>query len=286
MNKKTSNSLALLLAISLLAACSPSLPQFIEKTATPLDESARPTTDNLYTSTALQPEGNTTTSLVGIDALIALVNQYVGSGDITGNAENGLLAKLGTIKTKMMRGQQTAAGNELGAFINQVQAQQGKKISDLAANALIALAQQVTLDLSAVIPVTGVTMTPSATATQPAPPSTPQVLTLPTPLGEKQEHQASWNAVAAEVAKSVGFTIYTYDLYQLSAKSAWADTLAYYDAQAAANGWGDIHSLTTVIPGGNYAVWTMTFADGTRNTFVLVQMDSDQDSFTLNISGR
>jgi hypothetical protein len=96
-----------------------------------------------------------------VDQLIAMVNDYVTKGEITGNAENGLLAKLDTIKQKVMDGQNTPAANEMGAFVNQVQAQQGKKISDAAATALIAKADEITAGLLAVVPVTGVTETPA-----------------------------------------------------------------------------------------------------------------------------
>jgi hypothetical protein len=170
-----------------------------------------------------------------IDDLIALVNQYVDSGDIQGNAENGLLAKLDSIKQKIMNGQSDAAANELGAFINQVQAQQGKKISDKAANALIVLVEQITAEILSGISVTLATATastakPTSSITQPSTKFTPVTVTTPTPMGDKVENQAQWDAIASNVAGLVGFSTFNYDL-MISAKTAWTDTLAYYDAK-------------------------------------------------------
>ena len=224
-----------------------------------------------------------------IDDLIALVNQYVDSGDIQGNAENGLLAKLDSIKQKIMNGQSDAAANELGAFINQVQAQQGKKISDKAANALIVLVQQTSAEILTGISVNLATATsssaqPTSSITQPSTPFTPVTVTTPTPMGDKVEHEAQWDAIASSVAGLVGFTTFTYDLYKLPANSAWQDTLAYYDAQAAAAGWGSFHNQTGEIPGGHFAVWKIVNG-GTTSYFVVVQVDSPQGSFTLNIFG-
>ena len=225
-----------------------------------------------------------------IDDLIALVNQYVDSGDIQGNTENSLLAKLDSIKQKIMNGQSDAAANELGAFINQVQAQQGKKISDKAANALIVLVQQTTAEILSGISVTFATATastakPTSSITQPSTPFTPVTVTTPTPMGDKVEHQAQWDAIASSVAELVGFSTFNYDLYKLPANTTWQDTLAYYDAQAATAGWGATHNQTGEIPSGNFAVWTIVNG-GTTSYFVVVQVDNPQGSFTLNIFGK
>jgi hypothetical protein len=240
----------------------------------------------LGTTTAITSSDSTG----NIDDLIALVNQYVASGEIKGNAEKGLLAKLDSIKQKIMNGQGNAAVNELGAFINQVQAQQGKKISDEAANALIALVQQTTAKILSGISVTSATATastaqPTTSTTQPSTSTTPGTLTAPTPMGEKVEHQAQWDSIANSVAELVGFTSLTYDLYKLPANTTWQDTLAYYDAQAAAAGWGATHNQTGEIPRGNYAVWKIDNG-GTTSYFVVVQVDNPQGSFTLNIFGK
>ena len=97
--------------------------------------------------TAQATNANTTVNLSAVNAaiaeLIALVNKYVASGDITGNAENGLLAKLDGIQDKVTRGDTTPAANQLEAFINEVEAQRGKKITVAAANDLIAKAQAI-----------------------------------------------------------------------------------------------------------------------------------------------
>ena len=93
MMKKIIPLLAMLILI--MAACAPAT---TTGTNTPAASGA------LETSTAEIPAGTATaeisTSTGSVDELIAMVNGFVTSGEITGNAENGLLAKLDTIKQK------------------------------------------------------------------------------------------------------------------------------------------------------------------------------------------
>ena len=219
-----------------------------------------------------------------VDELIAMVNNYVTSGDITGNAENGLLAKLETIKQKLMNGQINPASNEIGAFVNEVQAQLGKKISDAAGTALIAKAQTVAAALMAGIPVTGVEGTVVPATAMPTDAAMGN-MTKPTPLGDPLEHQAQWDVIAVQVVQSVGFSTFNYDLYQLPANATWDDTLAYYNTQAAAAGWGDAPDQTNEMASGHYAVWSVTGSDGQTNYFIIAQIDTPNSIYTLNILG-
>ena len=220
--------------------------------------------------------GHTTSPTGNVDELIAMVNDFVTSGEITGQAENGLLAKLTTIQQKVLNGQTEAAANEMGAFVNEVQAQLGKKISEPAATALIAKAQEVAAEIMAGIPVTGGTVVPTASTVD---------TSKPAPLGNQLEHQMQWDLIAQQVVQSVGLNTFDYDLYQLPANSAWDDTLAYYQTEAAAAGWGDAPSQTNEMAGGHYAVWTMTGSDGTTNYFIVAQVDTPEGIYTLNITG-
>lgn len=240
------------------------------------------------TSTAVNPAVTATvglsTSTGNVDELIAMVNGFVASGEITGNAENGLLAKLKTIKQKVTNGQFTPAANELGAFINQVQAQVGKKISDAAGTALIAKAQAVAVEFMTSLPVTGVegTVVP---VTSEAIDSMMGNMTKPAPMGDVLKHQTQWDAIALQVVQSVGFSTFNYDLYQLPANTTWEDTLAYYKTEAATAGWGDAPSQTNEMAGGHYAVWNVTNSDGTTNYYIVAQMASSDGTYTLNIVG-
>ncbi len=263
MIKKLFTTLAMLALISFLAACGPT--QF---TATRVVD--------INPAVVTAPISN-----ASVDALIALVNQYVASGDITGNAENGLLAKLKTIQPKITAGQFDAAVNQLNAFINEVQAQQGKKVSAAAASALIAGVQEVIAEMESSLPTIVAAITPQSTAS-----STLVGLTAPIPMGTEIEHQSQWDNTISLVAGTIGFTNFTYDAYKLPAQTAWKDTLVYYDAQAALSGWGATHTQTNEIPGGSYAVWTITTGEAT-SYFVVIQMDNAQEgSFTLNIIGK
>jgi hypothetical protein len=213
-----------------------------------------------------------------VDALIAMVNGFVTSGEITGQAEKGLLAKLETIKEKALKGETEAAANELGAFANEVQAQFGKKISNAAATALIAKAQELALEFSASIPVTG-------DATARPTDSMMGKLSDPVPMGNALKHQVQWDAVALQIMQSVGTSTFDYDLFQLPAKTAWDDTLAYYKTQAAAAGWGDAPSQTNEMQGGHYAIWSVTGDNGTTNFLIIAQVDNSDGTYTLNLVG-
>ena len=217
-----------------------------------------------------------------------MINQYVASGDITGNAEKGLLAKLDAIKQKILNGQFEAAANQFGALINEVQAQQGKKISAKAATTLIALVQQASAEIQSAVPaIAGTATSVIATLVSPTTPlaTSASMPAAPMPRGDKLQHQTQWDTIANSVAKLVGFTTFSYDLYKLPANTTWADTLAYYDTQAAAAGWGATHTQVGEIPDGHFAIWKM-ITGGTTSNFVVAQMDTTEGSFTLNLLGQ
>ena len=269
MIKKITTLLAMLMLTIFMTSCGSA------GTSTTISPSETPS--SMATSTA-EPVTSTGT----VDELIAMVNNFVASDEITGNAENGLLAKLETIKQKALNGQLDPAANEMDAFINEVEAQAGKKISAAAATALIAKAQVVAAAFLAGIPVTGGEGTViAATATA----SVLGDMSKPTPLGDKLVHQAQWDALALQVVQSVGFTTFDYDLYQLPVNTTWEDTLAFYTTEAALAGWGDAPNQTNEMAFGHYAVWSVTGSDGTTNYFIVAQVDTSDGSYTLNIFG-
>lgn len=164
MNKKSYILVTVLVLASIITACGGPLGSSV---ATQVSLTAMP-----IILTAQATNANTTAELnaanAAIAALIALVNRYVASGDITGNAENGLLAKLDGIQDKVTRGDTAPAANQMEAFINEVEAQRGKKITVAAANDLIAKAQVIIAMLrspAALVPVATSTSIPASTAT-------------------------------------------------------------------------------------------------------------------------
>lgn len=74
-----------------------------------------------------------------IDALI----QAISSSNIPGGIKNSLISKLQSAKSSFQNGQYNAAINKLNAFINEVQAQSGKKIPVELANDWIAEAMEI-----------------------------------------------------------------------------------------------------------------------------------------------
>ena len=271
--KKITNLSVMLMLTIFIAACG-SVPAGTDTTPS---VTATAMTSETPSGMGTGTPGNTSPT-GNVDELIAMVNDYVTSGEITGQAENGLLAKLTTIQQKVMNGQTEAAANEIGAFVNEVQAQLGKKIAEPAATALIAKAQQVAVEIMAGVPVTAGqgTVVPTASTLD---------ISRPAPLGDQLEHQAQWDLIAQQVVQSVGLNTFDYDLYQLPANSAWDDTLAYYTTEAAAAGWGDAPSQTNEMASGHYAVWSVTGSDGTTNYFIVAQVDTPEGIFTLNIIG-
>jgi len=181
--KKITTILALLMLTIYMGACAPAN----SVTAEPSDGTGTAMTSETPSSMETVSAGPVVTT-ENVDELIAMVNNFVTSGEITGQAENGLLAKLETIQQKLMDGQIAPSVNEMGAFVNEVQAQAGKKISEAAATALIAKAQAVAAELMAGVPVTGGEGTAVPVTSQPTD-STVGNISTPAPMGDQLEHQ-------------------------------------------------------------------------------------------------
>lgn len=82
----------------------------------------------------------------GIDTPIELCADLIVQVEDLGlrkGTENSLVSKLENAIDSMRKGQTNAAANKLSAFINTVEAQQGKKIPEDDANALMAAAQEI-----------------------------------------------------------------------------------------------------------------------------------------------
>jgi hypothetical protein len=137
-----------------------------------------------------------------------------------------------------------------------------------------------TITATSEIPITGET----ATSTPEVNASPSMGIQPPPPMGQKLESQAQWDIVALQIAQAAGFSTFESELYQLPDNTSWESTLAYYQAQSTAAGWGDAPTQTNEIAGGHSAVWSVTM-DGTTNYFVVAQLDSAEGSFTINIFG-
>jgi hypothetical protein len=103
------------------------------------------TPTNTPTDTPTNTPTATSTLTAGekVEALIDLVDAFVASGDIDPTMANSLKAKLEAALASLSRGNENSARGQLNAFINHVEAQRGKKISDSAADALIEGAEDV-----------------------------------------------------------------------------------------------------------------------------------------------
>jgi 2',3'-cyclic-nucleotide 2'-phosphodiesterase (5'-nucleotidase family) len=82
---------------------------------------------------------NTITALVTMDSLISSLEEYYESGDISNDGVyNSLLKKLEGVESALTNDHPKQAANRLNAFVNELQAQSGKKVSTEVAEALIA----------------------------------------------------------------------------------------------------------------------------------------------------
>lgn len=79
----------------------------------------------------------------GIVAIKVAIRDYIAKGEIDPKAEQSMMSKLDAALQSLEKENPQSAGNQLGAFINHVRAQRGKKISELAADDLIAQAEAV-----------------------------------------------------------------------------------------------------------------------------------------------
>jgi hypothetical protein len=95
--------------------------------------------------TALDKSGNSdfldveVTVLTPGQAATALAQAVVGAG-LESGVESSLISKLENAALSYERGRGTPGSNKLNAFLNEVQAQRGKKIDEATADALIAQA--------------------------------------------------------------------------------------------------------------------------------------------------
>jgi hypothetical protein len=77
-------------------------------------------------------------------ASIADLIRRAGGLSLNAGQKNSLIAKLQAAQDSLNRGSKTAAGNQLGAFVNELQAdEQSGKLSPAAADPLIAEARAV-----------------------------------------------------------------------------------------------------------------------------------------------
>lgn len=101
--------------------------------------SETPSPSDTPTPTATQ----TPTASEEVRQISNLVDTYVSGGEVDPQIANGLQSKLAAAQASLDRGDTKAAIGQLTAFINQVEAQRGKKISEAATDELIAQAQTI-----------------------------------------------------------------------------------------------------------------------------------------------
>lgn len=161
-----------------------------ENVSKPAPPTATPTNTSTPTDTPTDtPTATPTPSPADLLAkLRASVENYSAGGQIDPTIENSLLSKIDAAISGFANGKINSTINQLNAFSNEVQAQRGKKISDSAADDLIAQVQVITSMLSAIdTPLPTDTLTPTDTS-EPSPTitaadtetSTPEISSTPT----------------------------------------------------------------------------------------------------------
>jgi len=120
-------------------------------TATPtVTSTATPTVTSTATPTATSTATPTATATLSpaspaeaIRAIQADILDYIADGRIHPRAEKSLMSKLDAALKSLSKGNTRAAARQLGAFIQLLEAQQGKRIAEAAADDLIAQAKAV-----------------------------------------------------------------------------------------------------------------------------------------------
>ncbi len=163
-------------------------------TRTPTNTPTR-TPTSTPTETPTPSATATFTPFQAITVVMNQVNIYVANGSIQASLQNSLNSKLTNANKKLEKGQINAAINELQAFINQVQAQRGKKITVEAADDLIA---QINAIIAQLTPTPTGTMTPLAYLPDSVfPASAPALPPLPASLSLKVLAMPALNTVSS-----------------------------------------------------------------------------------------
>ena len=95
---------------------------------------------------------------------------------------------------------------------------------------------------------------------------------------------ADWDKAVADVAKSIGFTNYIYEAWQLPATATWDDTYKYYGDQMTQAGWTG-QGITKDLAGGKIGAWVSD--DGKTGLVMLfiASPDGTQAAYDLAIFG-
>jgi hypothetical protein len=108
------------------------------------------------------------------------------------------------------------------------------------------------------LPAASTTPTPAATtAPTPVAAATPQApaLKAAAPPGAKPaEKIVDWDKIAADAAKSFGFSDYAYEAWEVPATTTWDEIVKSYDDQMKQSGWSG-QGVTKDISGGKVGVW-------------------------------
>ncbi len=193
------------------------------ETATPPD-TATPIEMPTETPTATA----TFTAAQAVIAVMDEVNTYVADGSIESNLQSSLNSKLDNAADNLESRQVNAAMNQLQAFINQVEAQRGKKISEAAADALIAQTQAIVAQLTP-----AETLTPTATPLAHLPES---VFLVSLKLPALQQFKSDAPASLFQQQDTITTIDYAYDpLYRLTSADYSTGDFYHYSYDSVGN---------------------------------------------------
>ena len=106
----------------------------------------------------------------------------------------------------------------------------------------------------------------------------------PKATAQSLANNPEFDKIAADVAKSIGFTDYAYEAYALPPTDKWEDTLAYYDGEMKKAGWSGEGTITD-IDGGKVGAFVNKETKSGIVIFFIASPDGTKPAVNLAIFG-
>ncbi len=142
--------------------------------------------------------------------------------------------------------------------------------------------------LLATLALTSVSFAQGPTPPAQAPAASAAVPNPGAPIGAQSVANTSqWDTIAANAAKSLGFSNYVYEAWQLSATSTWDDTFNYYNNEMTQARWSGNPVVQQDIPGGGGKVAAWLNPDGKTGLVIVFvnSPDGTQPAYDFAIFG-
>ena len=127
---------------------------------------------------------------------------------------------------------------------------------------------------------------PAAPAATTAPAAANGAVPKPAPMpgAKPTDKNATWDKIAGDAAKALGFTNFVYEANELPANSTWDATFKYYSDQMAALGWGGQGTVQD-FEGGKVGAFIHADSKTGLVIFFIASPDGTKSAYDLAIFG-